>query len=66
MSQDLQIVGLELLPLTVPEVRQLLVRLLWNDLPSRTHILAWSHWRRHHQARARYFHYRASLARLTG
>lgn len=56
---------LELLPLTVPEVRRLLVRLMWQDLPSQAHILAWSHWRRRHQARAKHFHYRRRLARLT-
>jgi hypothetical protein len=66
VSQDLPIVGLELLPLTVPEVRRLLVRLIWNDLPSQAHILAWSRWRRRHQARARHFHYRTRLARLNG
>lgn len=54
----------ELLPLTVPEVRRLLVRLIWNDLPPQAHILAWSRWRRRHQARAKYFHYRMRLARL--
>ena len=65
MSQALPIVGLELFPLTVPEVRRLLVRLLWNDLPSQAHILAWSRWRRRHQARAKHFHYRMRLAHLT-
>ncbi len=64
MIEGPPIVRLELLPLTVPEVRRLLVRLLWNDWPSQAHILAWSRWRRRHQARARYFHYRMRLARL--
>jgi len=55
---------LDLLPLTVPEVRRLLVRLIWNDWPSQAHILAWSRWRRRHQARAKVYHYRSRLARL--
>jgi hypothetical protein len=65
MIQDLAIVGLNLIPLTVPEVHRLLIRLLWNDLPSQTFTLSWSRWRRRHQARARHFHYRTRLARLT-
>jgi hypothetical protein len=55
---------LDLLPLTVPEVRRLLYRLVWCGIPSIGHTLAWSCWRRRHQARARYFHYRTRLARL--
>lgn len=55
---------LDLLPLTVPEVRRLLSRLIWCSLPSLQHTIAWSRWRRRHQARARYFHYRTRLACL--
>jgi hypothetical protein len=55
----------DLLPLTVPEVRRLLFRLVWRSVPSQAHTLAWSCWRRRHQARARYFHYRTRLARLS-
>jgi hypothetical protein len=65
MSDEPAVIALELIPLTVPEVRRLLVRLIWNDLPSQTHILAWSHWRRRHQARAKHFHYRMRLAHLS-
>lgn len=64
MSEEPAGIELELIPLTVPEVRRLLIRLIWNNLPSQTLILAWSHWRRRHQARARHFHYRMRLARL--
>lgn len=39
--EDVSVVGLELLPLTLLEVRRLLVRLLWNDVPSQIYILAW-------------------------
>jgi hypothetical protein len=31
------------------EVRRLLVRFIWNDLPYQAHILAWSRWRRRHK-----------------
>jgi hypothetical protein len=58
--------GLELaalLPLTIPEVRHLLVRLLWQDPQPAEHVLAWSRWRRRHQARARRSHYRRRLRR---
>jgi len=55
----------DLVPLTVPEVRRLLYRLAWCSVPSQEHTLAWSFWRRRHQARARYFHYRTRLARLS-
>jgi len=55
---------LDLLPLTVPEVRRLLSRLIWRNFPSQAHTIAWSCWRRQHQARARYYHYRTRLAHL--
>lgn len=49
---------LELVPLTVPEVR----RLLWGLVLARTvppeRALGWSRWRRCHQARAKRCHYR--------
>ena len=46
----------ELIPMTVPEVRRLLTRLVWtkNKLPD--FILSWSRWRRRHQALARQCH----------
>ena len=49
--------GLGLLPLTVPEVRRLLVALVWTTPVQPRFVLAWSRWRRRHQARARRAHY---------
>jgi hypothetical protein len=46
-----------LLALTVPEIRRLLVRLLPTPPPDPGLVLAWSLWRRRHQARARRAHY---------
>jgi len=46
-----------LLALTVPEIRRLLVRLLPGRPPDPDRVLAWSLWRRRHQARARRAHY---------
>lgn len=53
----------EFVPLTVPEIR----RLLWglaaaaaDDLLAAA-VLAWSHWRRRHQATARRCHYKRRL-----
>jgi hypothetical protein len=48
---------LGLLPLTVPEVRHLLVALIWTAPAPPGLVLAWSRWRRRHQARARRAHY---------
>jgi hypothetical protein len=46
----------ELLPLTVPEVRRLLFALVWQPPPSLDRVLQWSDWRRRHQARAKQAH----------
>jgi hypothetical protein len=46
-----------LLALTVPEVRRLLIRLLPAPPPDPGRVVAWSRWRRRHQARARRAHY---------
>ncbi|MGZ6364291.1 MAG: hypothetical protein ACXWP0_21650 [Ktedonobacterales bacterium] len=46
----------DLLPLTVPEVRRLLFALVWQPPPSAAHVLYWSGWRRRHQARAKQAH----------
>jgi hypothetical protein len=53
-----------LIPLTVPAVRRLLWRLVWSTSPPADFVLAWSRWRRRHQAQARRYHYRRRLARL--
>ena len=54
----------ELIPLTVPEVRRLLTRLVWTENHPTELVLLWSLWRRHHQAQARRCHYRRRLSLL--
>jgi hypothetical protein len=49
--------GLGLVPLTVPEVRRLLVAFAWTTPTEPSLVLAWSRWRRRHQARAQRAHY---------
>jgi SRSO17 transposase len=51
----------ELCPLSVPEARRLLVRLLFPPPSSLPLVLAWSRWRRSHQCRASFFHSRHRL-----
>ena len=53
-----------LIPFTVPEVRRLLCRLVWQASGSPELSLAWSHWRRRHQAKARLCHYQRRLQNL--
>ena len=55
----------KLIPLTVPEVRRLLCRLIWRHQPTDESVLRWSRWRRRHQATARRCHYRRRLKLLT-
>jgi len=49
---------------TVPEVRRLLWHVLRPRPPEDAQIWAWSWWRRHHQAVAKWCHYKRRLARL--
>ena len=51
-----------LTPLTVREVKRLLTAAL-RTLQPPGHAAGWLHWRRRHQARSRWFHQRARLAR---
>jgi SRSO17 transposase len=51
-----------LIPLTVSEVRHLLAAALSRPKPA-GHLARWLQWRRRHQARSRWFHKRARLAR---
>jgi SRSO17 transposase len=51
-----------LIPLTVPETRRLLNRLLHRQTPPE-HAHHWATWRRRHQARSRWFHQRTRLNR---
>jgi hypothetical protein len=53
-----------LLPLTVPEGRRLLRGIVWAREIASAERLAWSRWRRRHQARAKRCHYRRRLACL--
>ena len=50
--------GHELAPLTLGEIRRLLVRPLLTTAYTMTDLLAWSRWRRRHQARAQTSRYR--------
>ena len=51
----------ELIPMTVPEVRRLLTRLVWTENQPPDFILYWSRWRRRHEARAQRCHYKRRL-----
>jgi hypothetical protein len=48
----------ELVALSVPEIRRLLCLLVWPAPADPVRVLGWSWWRRRHQARARRFHWR--------
>jgi len=45
-------------PLSVPELRHLIGKMLWRGWYSLKHLLKWSTWRRKHQLQALQFHYR--------
>jgi len=47
-----------LIRLSVPEVRKLLVQIVWHRIADENQTLNWSHWRRRHQYWAKYHHYR--------
>ena len=51
----------DLIPLTVPEVRRLLWKLVWSRPRARECVLAWSNWRRRHLQRARISHYKRRI-----
>jgi SRSO17 transposase len=51
-----------MIPLTIPEIKRLLAALTARPLP-RWLIIHWDTWTRRHQARSRWFHKRARLAR---
>jgi len=51
-----------MIPLTIPEIKRLLAALTIRPLP-RWLVIHWDAWTRRHQARARWFHKRARLAR---
>jgi SRSO17 transposase len=51
-----------MIPLTVPEIKRTLAALTARPRPP-GHVIHWDEWTRRHQARARWFHQRARLAR---
>jgi SRSO17 transposase len=51
-----------MIPLTIPEIKRLLAALTARPLPRRL-VIHWNAWTRRHQARSRWFHKRARLAR---
>ena len=53
-----------LIPITVPELRRLLTRLVWTMSYPAKLGLSWSLWRRNHQIQARRCHYQRRLALL--
>lgn len=50
--------------MTVPEVQRLLWKLVWQVPLQGERVLAWSQWRRRHQARAKRAHIKRRAARL--
>lgn len=48
----------DLIPLTVNEFRRLFTALALDPIPGVAHVVAWSRWRRAHQAAARLSHHR--------
>ena len=54
-----------MIPLTIPEIKRLLAALTTRPLP-RWLVIHWDGWTRRHQARSRWFHKRARLARDAG
>jgi hypothetical protein len=55
-------VGRFLLPYTLPEVLRLIWQLFWQQVVPPAHTLAWSFFRRPHQAVAQACHYQRRLA----
>jgi hypothetical protein len=55
-----------LIPLSVPELRRLLWRLVLAVQQTAQQILAWSCWRRWHQRLAQYYHYKRRGALAEG
>jgi len=53
----------DLIPLTEPEVRRLLIAIVWPRLTTIEQALTWSTWRRRHQATAQRCHYRKRAKR---
>jgi hypothetical protein len=50
------------IPYTLPEVLRVIWQLFWHQVIIPAHALAWSFFRRHHQAVAQACHYKRRLA----
>lgn len=48
-----------LLRLSLPEIRRLLTKIVWQAARDPEHVLQWSIWRRKHQHMAQHYHYKA-------
>ncbi len=55
-------IGCLLIPYTLPEVLHLVWSLVWQQVVAHAHVIAWSFFRRHHQAVAKACHYKRRLA----
>ncbi len=53
--------ALWLIPFSVPEVLRLVWSLVWQQAVAHAHAVAWSFFRRHHQATAKVSHYKRRL-----
>jgi hypothetical protein len=51
-----------LIPYTLPEVLHVIWQLFWQQMITHAHVLAWSLFRRHHQAVAQACHYQRRFA----
>ena len=49
---------MNLIRLSVPEVRKLLLQIVWRYVPGAETAWHWSSWRRQHQYKAKCYHYR--------
>jgi hypothetical protein len=54
-------IGRLLIPYTLPEVLRLIWQLVFQQVLTHAHTLAWSFFRRHHQAVAQACHYQRRL-----
>jgi hypothetical protein len=48
-----------MIPLTVPEVRRVIARIMFGQSRQAVDVLAWSNWRRWHQQVAMHCHYKS-------
>jgi hypothetical protein len=53
-----------LIRLSVPEVRKLLLQVVWDFVIPKPHVFDWSRWRRRHQYYAKCCHYKRHNAAI--